>query len=56
MALAQVQCSVCSTVTSALQANQVGHVVCQGCQVSAGTCTDEPIQVCYGPNNQCCSS
>lgn len=30
----QVQCSVCSTVSSATAANQVGHLVCTGCQVT----------------------
>lgn len=30
----QVQCSLCSTLNDASQANQLGHVVCQGCHVT----------------------
>ena len=30
----QVQCSVCSTLNDAQQANQLGHVVCGGCQIT----------------------
>lgn len=30
----QVQCSVCGTITCAMQANAVGHVVCGSCNVT----------------------
>lgn len=30
----QVQCSLCGTMNDAQQANQLGHVLCSGCQVT----------------------
>lgn len=30
----QVQCSLCSALNDATQANQLGHVVCQGCHIT----------------------
>jgi LSD1 subclass zinc finger protein len=30
----QVQCSLCRTLNDAQQANQLGHVVCEGCQIT----------------------
>jgi len=30
----QVQCSLCQTLNDAQQANQLGHVVCGGCQIT----------------------